>query len=391
MNKMKNLIFALIFLLWPLELFAAPFGSVNPPSSSGVVTGNAGDNQSSTQPVDVTFTINSVVIGRLTTTAAQVFSFQIPANFLDGVSHDMFVAAVESGFGPAPLTGGNPLRFNIQVSGGGGQTGAIRTYNFSLSWTDNSSTENGFKIYLQNADGSLTEVGSVAANVTTFSYSATGLEGSQWCFAVKAFITAGSVFSQPANGCGTIPASVPNAVTTLTGSITSAKLVTLNWVDNSDNETGTKIYRNGVEVAQVSANTVSWTETVTGSGGTIYTYRVAPFNAGGTAPLSNTVSLTVPTTGLPSAPTNLGLSVLSTTSIRLNWTDNATNETGYRILRTTQKGSGASKTVALPANTVTYTDTGLTKNTTYCYCVVCSNAAGDSDPALCSCAKTPLK
>lgn len=268
---------------------------------------------------------------------------------------------------------------------------AIRQYVFSLSWTDNSSTEDGFKIYLQNLDGSLTEVQTLKSPVTSTTYTATGLEGSTWCFAVKAYITAGSIFSQPANGCGTIPSRVPNAVTTLAGSITTAKLVTLSWVDNSDNETGTRIYRNGAEVAQVSANTQIWTETVTGAVGTIYNYQVAPFNSTGAAPLSNTISLTVPGTGLPVAPSNLSMSVLSSTSIRLQWADNATNETGYRILRTTQKGSGASKTVQLPAGTVTYTDTGLTKNTTYCYCVTCFNNAGDSDPALCACAKTPLK
>ncbi len=389
---MKTKILALLLFLWPLQLFASPFGAVNPVSSTGVVTGTAGDNQSTTQPVTVTFNINSLSIGSVVTTAAQVFSFQIPSSFLDGVSHNMFVTASESGFAPVALTGGNPLTFNVQIGGGGGtQPTPTRQYNFSLSWTDNSSTETGFKIYLQNSDGSLTEVGSVGANITSFVYSATGFEGSTWCFAVKGFITAGSVFSQPANGCGIIPASIPNQVTTLTGNISTAKLVTLNWVDNSDNETGTRIYRNGAEVAQLSPNTNTWTETVIGAAGTIFTYMVAPFNSGGAAPASNSVSLTVPATALPLAPTNLSLSVLSQTSIRLNFTDNATNETGYRILRTTQKGTAASKTVQLPVNSSTYTDTGLSKNTTYCYCVTCFNAQGSSDPPLCACAKTPLK
>jgi uncharacterized delta-60 repeat protein len=83
------------------------------------------------------------------------------------------------------------------------------------------------------------------------------------------------------------------------------------------------------------------------------------------------------------APTWLTASAVSNTAITLAWTDNAANEETFVI----QRKLGESGTFAdlvtvpatLPANTVTYTDTGLTPNSYYYYRVRARNAAnGDS-------------
>ncbi len=90
----------------------------------------------------------------------------------------------------------------------------------------------------------------------------------------------------------------------------------------------------------------------------------------------------------PTAPNQLILTALSR-SIRLNWTNRATTATGYRIFRTTMKaGSQTGKTFALGANALTYLDTNLEKQMTFCYCVVCYNTGGESTPEVCGCAKT---
>lgn len=84
-----------------------------------------------------------------------------------------------------------------------------------------------------------------------------------------------------------------------------------------------------------------------------------------------------PPATVPSAPTDLVASPIDTTSIRLTWTDVATNEEGYTVERWV--GAGPWTPVAsLPADTTTYVDSGLTQGTTYNYRLRAFNAAGTS-------------
>ena len=79
----------------------------------------------------------------------------------------------------------------------------------------------------------------------------------------------------------------------------------------------------------------------------------------------------------PAAPSSLTAASDPTISkIDLAWTDNATDETGFRVERQ-NPGSTAWTTVAnLAANTTIWTDTGLAANATYSYRVAALNAAG---------------
>ena len=69
--------------------------------------------------------------------------------------------------------------------------------------------------------------------------------------------------------------------------------------------------------------------------------------------------------------------MISTTKINLSWTDNSTNETGFKIERKTGTGSYA-VLVTTAANNTTYTDVGLIPSTTYIYRVCSSNTSGNS-------------
>lgn len=80
---------------------------------------------------------------------------------------------------------------------------------------------------------------------------------------------------------------------------------------------------------------------------------------------------------MPVAPSNLTGVVASTTQINLTWTDNSTNETGFKIERKT--GTGTYAVVGTTATDVTtFSDTGLTPATTYTYRVYSYNAGGNS-------------
>ena len=83
------------------------------------------------------------------------------------------------------------------------------------------------------------------------------------------------------------------------------------------------------------------------------------------------------TTVIPLPPTNLTGAVFSATQINLSWTDNSTNETGFKIERKT--GSGNYALIGTSAADITnYNDNGLTSNTTYTYRVYSNNAVGNS-------------
>lgn len=85
---------------------------------------------------------------------------------------------------------------------------------------------------------------------------------------------------------------------------------------------------------------------------------------------------------VPAEPSNLSTGTVTSSSIELNWTDNSTSENGFNIYRATSSGNVKSDYVQIDtagSNVTTYTDTGLSENTTYYYRVTAYNTSGDSD------------
>jgi len=80
-------------------------------------------------------------------------------------------------------------------------------------------------------------------------------------------------------------------------------------------------------------------------------------------------------------PTELVATVNSSSEIQLVWVDNALNETGYRVYRSTA-GSEFIELVSLGVDIESYTDTGLDANTMYSYRLSAYNSGGDSEFAL---------
>jgi Fibronectin type III domain/Secretion system C-terminal sorting domain len=78
------------------------------------------------------------------------------------------------------------------------------------------------------------------------------------------------------------------------------------------------------------------------------------------------------------APTQLSAYAISSSKIGLSWTDNSENETGFKIERTTTAGANWMLIGSVLRNHSTYTDSGLTANTTYHYRVYAYNPNGNS-------------
>jgi subtilisin family serine protease len=178
----------------------------------------------------------------------------------------------------------------------------------------------------------------------------------------------------------------PLAPSSLTATATSSSQINLTWTDSDNTETGFNIERcTGIgcsdfaQIATVAANVTSYSNTsLTAS--TSYSYRVRAYNTAGDSDYSNIASaVTQAAPAFPSAPTNLAGTALSKSQIKLTWTDNATNETGFRIERC--KGSTCTNFALIAtvgANVTTYTNSNLTANTAYRYRVYAYNASGNS-------------
>jgi predicted phage tail protein len=79
----------------------------------------------------------------------------------------------------------------------------------------------------------------------------------------------------------------------------------------------------------------------------------------------------------PAAPTNLSATAVSSSRINLAWTDNASNESGFRIERSAD-GATYTEIGVVTANVTTYADTSLSAATQYWYRVRAYNATGPS-------------
>jgi fibronectin type 3 domain-containing protein len=173
----------------------------------------------------------------------------------------------------------------------------------------------------------------------------------------------------------TVP--TPPAPTGLTASAGSAQ-VSLTWAASTGAATY-NVYRGtspGAESAtaiKTGLTSTAFTDS-TVTNGTTYYYKVAAVNSSGTSPLSNEASATP--NGPPAAPANLTASAGSG-QVTLKWTATPGAAT-YNIYRGTTSNGEAATPIKTGVTATTYTDTGLTKGTTYYYKVAAVNASGTS-------------
>jgi hypothetical protein len=109
-------------------------------------------------------------------------------------------------------------------------------------------------------------------------------------------------------------------------------------------------------------------------------------NASGSVPL--TLSATSGPT-LPNPPVNLTATAASMSQINLSWTDNASNESGFRIERSPD-GNIFTEIATVGADVAGYADTGLAAATTYYYRVRAYNDVGNSAYSTVASARTSV-
>ena len=173
------------------------------------------------------------------------------------------------------------------------------------------------------------------------------------------------------------------APTVLAAEALSWDSVKLTWKDESNTESGYTVERKvqgateWIEAGSTTADAEDFTDTGL-AGRTTYTYRVCAFSDIGTSPWTEEVTVvTDPPPGAPEAPTGLTVTAASSEAIDLAWTDNADNETSYKVERSID-GTNFNLLTILASDAESWQDTGLPYNTLYYYRVWASNTDGDS-------------
>ena len=240
----------------------------------------------------------------------------------------------------------------------------------NLSWTDPTTDETGYRI--ESCPGSgCTEFAQIGS-VTGTTFTDTGLvPGYTYTYRIKAYKSAAcpwETLSNTASGTTTITAPASLAATAV-----NTTRIDLSWSDSSTSETGYKIERcSGAECTDFREITAtgmvtSWSDTTVTSGAS-YRYRVrATRNIPYTwdSDYSNIAAASTPAAPAPGA---LSAAQVSNSQINISWTDTATDETGYRIERCSGIDCANFTEIAtLAANSATYSNTGLSSSTTYCF------------------------
>jgi hypothetical protein len=171
----------------------------------------------------------------------------------------------------------------------------------------------------------------------------------------------------------------PNVPSNIVASAVSSSQINVTWSD-SNNETSYTVQRsldgtNFQALATLGGGVTSLANTgLTAS--TRYWYRVQAANSAGVSAYSaiaDATTLIAP----PAAPTNLIATAASKTQINLTWSDNSSNETGFKIERSAN-GQSWAQIATLGANATSYSNTGLKSRTAYYYRVRSYNAGGNS-------------
>jgi hypothetical protein len=257
----------------------------------------------------------------------------------------------------------------------------ISTTQMQMTWRDNSSNEAGFQVFRfdpLNPGAGYTGLGELPPGTTTFTDGGL-VAGQSYYYWVVAQNGLFSGFSPAIFSGSTFAASPDPEAPQMTGGITvSASEVGISWVDNTSDESGFYVRRwSGVAwelVATLAAGSTSYVDQGLSSS-TAYQYQVSAFNdvydKVSPAPLS------VTTSGAWPAPPMLRSAVgLSQTTIRVNWQDTSSNETGFRLVRT-DSVTGATMEINLAPGSTTYLDGGLVPGRYYYYWIWALGSRGN--------------
>lgn len=298
-----------------------------------------------------------------TTLPADTTTF-IDVDIARGVTYSYRVSAVND-FGSAAS---NVASITLVAAPSDLAVTATGTTSSRLTWTDSSTVETGYQVQrlVDSTWTTLASIGPVAGIGGAQAYNDTNVPtGVLVTYRVVAIKVADLAYSNTAS------VDLVAAPTGLTASQTGGPGVKLTWNNNSTNETGFYVRRSSDggstwttiigTSSPLAPNTSTYTDTSVTRGMT-YQYEVAAVNAHGAA-WSTPASITI-----VSAPTGLAATVTPGPTVELTWMDTATNETGYRVQRSSDNGATWTQLgIDTGANATSFVDTTTTDGGNYLY------------------------
>src|SRR6185503_6762727 len=260
---------------------------------------------------------------------------------------------------------------------------ALDLTSITLTWADNSSAEDGYRVSRAQDGGVWSYIATLPANAVSFR-DAGATQNVTYTYHVQA-LKDGGYSGTSNNASANISTTAPNAPSYTQVSYYMDtegygwNYLTIWWGDASTNEDGFRI--------EYSPDGVSnWSLYYTAAANEYYfqqqfsvfdypppagCYRAIAFNVVGS---SNPSSIGCAEPGV--VPTELVATAVDQQSIDLTWSDNASLEMGYVVIRANAIDGQFYVVTELPANTTSFHDTGLDSGQEYWYLV--ASTYGDS-------------
>ncbi len=257
---------------------------------------------------------------------------------------------------------------------------ALRFNSASVRWTDHANNESNYEVALSTDGVNYTRVAALGANTTTATVSSLAPRSKYW-IGITATNRWGRSARVPVSF--TTPDGPPTAPTGLRIVAARQRQFDLVWTDTSSNEAGFHIGvsldgSNWTRVLTVGANVTAATITNL-EVDTRYHVRVRAYNAADASAPSVTTGRTLPRP--PAPPINIRISEINTGGFRVTFTDNSSNEDGFRIETRRRDITGAQWIVraTLPVNDYDTRITGLNSNKPYDVRVIAFNKGGETN------------
>ncbi len=285
----------------------------------------------------------------------------------------------------------------------------------------NISTAGSYSFYLQSDDGSQLYVNNTLAVSFDGTHGCTERSGTAITLSVGTYPIKVLFFENGGGEClnvkwqgpgvskDIIPSSVlsdsftpPIALVSPGGFVSSAvsfNSIQLNWNDNSTNETGFEISRSSSltgtyqVVTVAAANSITWTDNSLTALSTYY-YKVRAINASSASSQIGPINST--TLASPAAPnpiSSLTVTAQTATQTTISWVDNAANETGFEIQKSSSPVAGFTTIHVTSANVIQFTDNQLGGNSIVYYRIRALGEGGTasafSSPVSCTTINTP--
>lgn len=263
-----------------------------------------------------------------------------------------------------------------------------------LTWMDNALDETSYYVE-RSLDGvSWAVLGSVAADTTSVQV-INQLCETPYFFRVRAYRAGDGLYSDYSNTASAVTLTcVLPAPSSLGATVISATETQLTWVDNAIDESNYAVEisydnNNWIEIGVTNANITS-VNIINLTCNTQYYYRVRAYRGSDDvySAYSNVATATTTACSPPAAPTGLTATAVSQTQINLSWTDNASDETEFRIERSLDGSTDWIEIATVGANTVSYHNNNLISSTAYYYRIRAYRSAGNSFSGYSSVANT---